>query len=109
MADVSDMRAKDFVDSKMISPEELPEGELTISRADRVMIKSGVSQGQEKLVLELKDDKDELYSWFPNKTSIGTLCEKYGNDTDSWMKKNVKLTTENVMVQGKKRKMILVA
>lgn len=109
MVDVADMRARDFTETTMINPDEIPEGDLTISRAERVMIKSGVSQGQEKLVLELADKDKELYSWFPNKTSIGNLCEKFGNDTDKWLKKEIKLTTESVMVQGKKRKMILVA
>jgi hypothetical protein len=108
MVIVSDMRAKDFNETTMISPESVPAGELEITKAQRVLIKSGISKDSEKLVLELKSG-DSAYSWFPNKTTIGALLDKFGADTDAWLHKKIKLGTENIMVQGKKKKMIVLA
>jgi hypothetical protein len=109
MVDVTNMRAKQMVDTEVISPDVLPEGELEVTRAEKVAIKTGVSAGQEKLVLELKKG-DKMYSWFPNKTSIGSMIDRFGSgDTDKWIGKKVKLSAEQVMVQGKKKKMITLA
>ena len=108
MVNVSDMRAKEFTESTMVSPDSVPEGELEITKAQRVLIKSGISKDSEKLVLELKKGTD-VFSYFPNKTTIGALLDKFGADTDVWMHKKIKLGTESVMVQGKKKKMIVLA
>jgi hypothetical protein len=108
MVDITDMKAKEFEDRKMIDPENLPQGEIEIQDALRVTITSGVSMGKEKLVMKLKQGA-ELYSYFPNKVTIGALAGKFGNNTDAWKGKKITLTTENVMVQNKKKKMIVLA
>lgn len=104
--DITDMRAKEFEERKMIDPDSVPEEELEIMDALRVTIKSGVSMGKEKLVLELKG-KTESYSYFPNKVTIGAIADRFGNNTDAWKGKKIKLGTEAVMVQNKKKKMIV--
>jgi len=106
MVEVDKYMPKDFTgeDSVTVSPNDFPSGELEMTRIDEVEIKSGFSAGQVKLVIEAKDGEGKLYSYWPNKTSIKTLADAYGRNTDSWNGKKFKLEVDTVRVRGQKMK-----
>ncbi len=106
--DMSKHKAQGFSDTETINAENVPTGKLTIVRADEVTISSGPRAGQIVPVIELSQD-DKAYTYWPNKTSITTLCNKFGDDSDKWINNEIELDTENVMVRGQKRKAIFVA
>ncbi len=103
MVNVDKYMPQDRVDSKTISTQDYPKGKLTIVRASEVLVKSGFSAGQEKLVIEVSDKDKDIWSYWANKTSIGTLAGAYGNDTDKWTDKTFKLAEDTVRVRGQKR------
>lgn len=105
MVDASKYRAQEFASDAVqtISPSDYPKGELDVSRVDEVEVKSGFSAGQTKLVVEVKDADGNVFTYWPNKTSIGTLVDAFGADTEKWLGKKFKLVLDTVRVRGQKR------
>ncbi len=98
--------AKDYTETITIGPDNIPTGTLEILRTDLVEIKSGVSAGQTKLVIECKNKKGDIYTYWPNKTSNKFLAEKFGMDTDDWIGKKFTLSSSKQVVRGERRTVI---
>ena len=96
MVNIDKYKAKEFTDTKTITAENKPDKALKITRVDEVTINSGPRQGETAVVMEL----DNEWTYWPNKTSITSLAGKFGNETDAWMNKKIKLGLEKMMVRG---------
>jgi hypothetical protein len=66
---------------------------------EEVEFKKGERAGQKGLVAEGKDDVGNMWAWFPNKTSVKTLSELYGQESDKWLGKKVVFETAKVHTQ----------
>lgn len=98
MVNVESYKAKDYAETKTVTAAEKPEGAVAIKRVDEVQINSGPRAGQKAIVIELEPD----WTYWPNRTSVKTIADKFGNDSEKWIGKKIKITTEKMIVQGKK-------
>jgi hypothetical protein len=96
MVDVSEFKAKEFkgVDNIM-SGTKHPEN-IEVTRVDLVEFKQGKRAGTKGLVIEGKSEKGEMWAWFPNKTSVKSLAEMYGDESSKWLGKKVVFSTAKV-------------
>lgn len=108
MVDVSkeNLLPQEFEETETISPDNLPKGPLEITRAAIVEIKSGISQGQRKLVVVAKNSTGKAFTYWPNKSSISSIAETAGNETEDWLGKKIAFTTEKRVVRNVKRTVI---
>ena len=61
------------------------------------------SKGRYELTLEVNDEE---LKWLANKTSLRALRGAFGNDTDGWVEKSIKLWVVEQLVQGKMKRVI---
>ena len=100
MVDVTGYMTKEFNETEGLTVQNVDTKKTyTITKVDEVMVSSGFRAGQKAIVMEL----DGKWSYWPNKTSITTLAEKWGTNTDKWTNKKIKFTVEKVMVRGQKK------
>jgi len=101
MVNVSEMKPQgEFADLPIVNAAKYPVS-LKIEKVKQIKFTTGLKAGKEGLVVEGADEKAEVWSYFPNKTSIGTICDMFGDETDKWIGKFISFEIAKVNIKGK--------
>jgi hypothetical protein len=101
MVNIEGMKPQgEFADLPIVNAANHP-AHLKIEKVKQIKFATGMKAGKEGLVIEGSDEKAEIWSYFPNKTSIGVLADLYGDETDKWVGKSIQFETAKVQVKGK--------
>ena len=90
---------KDFYKKKLLAAKDISKGMVkgTITDVYQETPKGKDADGSTKLVIELDDGEHRIQL---NKTNALSLAKLMGDDTDSWIGKKVKVSTQPTTFSG---------
>lgn len=93
---VDEVYGGNYINAATLKSERLVNKLLTISGAGTMEIGQG-EKSKNKIALSFKEIEKRLIL---NKTNAAILSESFGNETDEWIEKKIKLNITKVNFQG---------
>lgn len=93
---VDEVYGGNYISAASLKSEKLVNKLLTISSAETMEIGQG-EKSKTKIALSFKEIEKRLLL---NKTNAAILSENFGNETDEWVGKKIKLNITKVNFQG---------
>lgn len=90
-----------------LRPEDVNDGEvLTIIAKPTLILKEESSVGRAYFRLLVQSKSGEVKTWIPNRTTLKKLAAKFGDETNAWLNKKVKLSKATVNIHGETKQVL---
>jgi hypothetical protein len=93
--------------NEYLSPEHVNDGEIiTIIAKPTLISKEESSFGRAYFRFQVQSKSGEVKAWIPNRTTLKKLATKFGDETNVWLNKKVKLTKATINVHGETKQVL---
>jgi hypothetical protein len=90
-----------------LHPENVSDGEiLTIVAKPTLISEEESALGRAYFELQVQNKNGEAKIWAPNKTTLKKIATKFGDETDAWLNKKVKLSKVTMNVHGETKQVL---
>ena len=99
------MQKTDIYES--LTPDDFKARKLVVTVVGEIDVLP-TKYGDKPAVLVKPDNSTKHLMWWLNQTSINTMIDLFGEESDNWKHKKVQLRTKTQLVNGVERRVILV-